>query len=181
MNKELMANMALPFSKQGDCFIHTEMRHGKGCETILAGDMQAIMWGIKAELTRWSEKVGCPYHDALGMLAAFGYEKTLGSALGMEGEVKPLNEEYEKDVKQKAKEKAEKDAAGKYREVIDGLIREVDSKDAIIAGLRDRHAREIQQKDTTIKALNKELKDIEHRIDEIVEVRVRAYGSQNAD
>lgn len=171
-DRDLLKNMALPFKNEGDCFIHTEMRNGRNCETVICGDLQAIMWGIKAELTRWAEKTGCPYMDAIGILASLGYYSTFGAVAGYEGEVKPLNAEYEKDVKEKAQKKAEKEAASRYAQTIAEYDNELTLLKMQVTQMKAQHERELLTKDRKIKALSKDNLALEHRIDEIIKQRL---------
>ena len=52
------------------------------------------------------------------------------------------------------------------------LLLKLTAANATIDALKDWQKKQLDAKDKTIKALNKELKDIEHRIDEIVEMRL---------
>jgi hypothetical protein len=171
-DRDLLKNMALPFKNEGDCFIHTEMRHGRNCETVICGDLQAIMWGIKAELTRWSEKTGCPYMDAIGILASLGYHSTFGAVTGCDGEVKPLNADYGKDVKEKAQAKAEKEAASRYAQTLAEYDNELTLLKMQVTQMKAQHEKEIQARERKIKALSKDVLALEHRIDEIIKQRL---------
>lgn len=59
------------FSQRGDCYIHTEMKGGKHPQTVLCGDLQAMLWGICAEINR------------IGELSGTGFDETVSAVMAM--------------------------------------------------------------------------------------------------
>lgn len=56
---------AAQFSGENSCYIHTEMKNGRNCETILAGDGVAILHGICGEISRVAQISGATFEQTL--------------------------------------------------------------------------------------------------------------------
>lgn len=68
IDKEKHMRNAAQFHGEGDCYIHTEMKNGQQCETILAGDGLAILHGINSAISRVARISGTSYDATLEML-----------------------------------------------------------------------------------------------------------------
>ena len=78
IDKQYHKDKAMEFCGANSCYIHTEMKDGKYPETVLCGDFHALMWGVVAEVSRMSEKMGADWYTTLGMINAlhnFGYDE----------------------------------------------------------------------------------------------------------
>lgn len=56
---------AAQFSGEYSCYIHTEMKNGGKCETVLAGDGVAILHGICGEIERVAQISGATFEQTL--------------------------------------------------------------------------------------------------------------------
>lgn len=68
IDKKARMQEAERFKREGDCYIHTEMKGGGNCETILAGDGLAILHGINAAISRLARISGSSYDATLETL-----------------------------------------------------------------------------------------------------------------
>lgn len=68
LNKEQHQKAARQFCGKDCCYIHTEMKNGKHCETVLAGDGAAILHGICGEIHRAAQLGGMTFDETLGII-----------------------------------------------------------------------------------------------------------------
>lgn len=67
------------FQGENDCYIHTEMKNGKGCATVLAGGGVAILHGICGEITRVSQISGATFEETLKAIRELHGTATAGN------------------------------------------------------------------------------------------------------
>lgn len=78
LNKEMHMKAAQQFAAENSCYIHTEMKNGKHCETILAGDGVAILHGICGEIHRAAQLGGMTFAETLDIIKEIHETKTEG-------------------------------------------------------------------------------------------------------
>lgn len=61
------------FTENDCCYIHTEMKNGQKCETILAGDGLAILLGICGEISRVAQISGATFEQTLEAIRKMYY------------------------------------------------------------------------------------------------------------
>ena len=61
---------ALAFNRAGDAYIHTEMRGGRDCETIMHGDKKALVWALTCEIEQVAAQTGTGVTELLGLINA---------------------------------------------------------------------------------------------------------------
>ena len=73
IDKDKHMRNAEQFHGEGDCYIHTEMKNGQQCETILAGDGLAILHGICGEISRVAQIRGATFEQTLEAIRKMYY------------------------------------------------------------------------------------------------------------
>ncbi len=71
IERDKILSQASKFCETGDCFLHTTMKNGAGCQTILAGDPPALVYGIVAQIHRISEITGASTDDIIHDIKLF--------------------------------------------------------------------------------------------------------------
>lgn len=132
-------------------------------EIMLSGDPECVIRILRGSITRLSEITNCSYREILGLLKDLGSGNT---HVLKEGEVATIAEP------QKSNDEKYLAIIRDYENENSSLLLKLTAANATIEALKDLQKKQLDAKDKTIKALNKELKDIEHRIDEIVETRL---------
>ena len=166
-NYKTIMDSARNLAGEGKAFLCGQYDNSQA-EIMLSGDPECLIKILQGAITRMSQITNCSYREILGALKDLGSGR---SQVITEGEVITQREP-------RADENRFVEIISQYEEENKNLMNKIVSAETALRILREQKDAELRQKDTTIKALNKELKDIEHRIDEIVEVRVKAYGVQ---
>lgn len=65
IDREKRMREAAQFRGENSCYIHTEMKNGRNCETVLAGDGVAILHGICGEINRVTQISGATFEETL--------------------------------------------------------------------------------------------------------------------
>lgn len=78
LNKEMHRKAAQQFVAENSCYIHTEMKNGKHCETVIAGDGAAVLHGICAEIHRAAQLGGMKFEETLEIIKEMHEMKTEG-------------------------------------------------------------------------------------------------------
>ena len=72
--KESHIKKADKFKEEGDCYLHVEMKGGKKCEMMIAGDPMAIIHAITGVLDRMGELNGVGHDVMLDILNKYSYD-----------------------------------------------------------------------------------------------------------
>jgi len=70
MNRKRLTEEAEGFQGEGDCYIHVEMKGGKNCEVLLAGDGLAVLHGLCGAVQRLGEIKGGAFETTLNAMRA---------------------------------------------------------------------------------------------------------------
>lgn len=163
-------NAAKEFQEEGSCYIHTEMKNGKGCETLICGDMIAMLHGIGAEIGRLSELTHTTFEETL---AAVNTVFKIGPENAMEaikdGERKAIEGHDWAEEFLAQKEKAIRKQANFANMTLKAKMKEMEEDNISVHNqmetLKKKHKAEIRERDTRIQNLTKELEELEHRFD----------------
>lgn len=71
IERDKIMSQASKFCEKGDCFLHTTMKNGTNCQTILAGDPPALVYGMVAQIRRISDITGASTDDILHDIKLF--------------------------------------------------------------------------------------------------------------
>ena len=78
IDREKRMKEAAQFTGENSCYIHTEMKNGRKCETVLAGDGVAILYGICGEISRVCQISGGTFEQALEAIRQMHYTDIKG-------------------------------------------------------------------------------------------------------
>lgn len=78
IDREKRMKEAVQFTDKNSCYIHTEMKNGRKCETVLAGDGVAILYGICGEISRVCQISGGTFEQALETIRQIHYTNIKG-------------------------------------------------------------------------------------------------------
>lgn len=65
INHEEKMKESEQFAGENDCYIHVEMKDGKNCERLIAGDGLAIIHGLCGAVDRFSTLTGNSFDETL--------------------------------------------------------------------------------------------------------------------
>lgn len=173
-DKAYHINAAKEFQGEGSCYIHTEMKNGRNCETVLCGDMIAMLHGIGAEINRLSELTHTTFEDTLVAVNA-SFKIGLENAMEiMKGEDRKVVEGHDWEEEWKAeKEKELSKQANLANLALKAKLKELEEDNISVHNqmeiLKKKHKAEIKERDNRIQELTKELIDLEHRFDKQAE------------
>lgn len=168
MDVERIRKESADFCKEGDAYIHTEMKCGKSPQTVLCGDIMGMLWCVGGELHRISEITHTSFDDCLNMTAVLHEEgyKAIRKKAGDE----PFKQFETEDWYKKAKDKAEKEANIKAHNLevdIKNLKESIKTLEKINKNLAVEKQRASEQHTKDVAELNKKIRKLEKENDEL--------------
>ena len=175
-NMKEIKKRAAEFSEPGCGFIHSEMRAGGHVETVLTGEMTAIMWQVCAIIDRLAKMsdsdftelacliMGMPQHGGYSVISQAMEEPDWLAAMAKRMDaMQDLKAEPEKE---KAPETMlikdhERDVAMLQSKLTEAELR--------LETQNEVHKAQVRAKDANIKALNKEILRLEHELKDLEE------------
>lgn len=180
MDKERLKEEAKEFIGEGSSFVHCEMKNGKNPQIVIAGDFLGILWICTGIIRRVAELTGTTYEQTAEMVGAMPF---LGGYGTLRNELKKDGGKYRfiegEDWQEKWKEQKEKEIKAEAHSDNISLAfnlaqmekRNTSLNNQLVDLKKDYH-KKLKAKDEEIKALNKEILALEHRIKEMAEQRM---------
>lgn len=174
MDKKLIKELAKDFVREGDCFIHTEMKNGKQPETVLSGDLLGVAWGIAAEINRLSELTQTTFDETAQLIVMMHHETGYKNAWDMlGGEYKEIQgEDWQENWKAEETKRIEREVKNKDVDIAN-LKKKVKSLESIIRSQKENIEATRKEADKRVLEANKTVRKLEHEIRDLIERQKR--------
>lgn len=174
MDKKLIKELAESFVREGDCFIHTEMKNGKRPETVLSGDLLGIAWGIAAEINRLSELAKTTFDETTQLILLMHHNTGYKNARDMlGGEYKEIQgEDWQENWKAEETKRIEREVKNKDVDIAN-LNKKVKTLESIIRSQKENIEATRKEADKRVLEANKTVRKLEHEIRDLIERQKR--------